>query len=108
MYIPEEAPNRDPAVFYEDYYGIIGKIYYQLGLHEMYESWWYILLIALIGVSLVIASLDRFLPLHRALKLQQPKRHERFLTRQRLYSKSDNIRSEEHTSELQSRGHLVC
>src|SRR5699024_9300728 len=73
MYIPEEAPNRDPAVFYEDYYGIIGKIYYQLGLHEMYESWWYILLIALIGVSLVIASLDRFLPLHRALKLQQPK-----------------------------------
>src|SRR5690625_1556635 len=65
MYIPEEAPNRDPAVFYEDYYGIIGKIYYQLGLHEMYESWWYILLIALIGVSLVIASLDRFLPLHK-------------------------------------------
>lgn len=102
MYIPEEAPNRDPAVFYEDYYGIIGKIYYQLGLHEMYESWWYILLIALIGVSLVIASLDRFLPLHRALKLQQPKRHERFLTRQRLYSKSDNISEEEKQKVIDS------
>src|SRR5690625_2448032 len=102
MYIPEEAPNRDPAVFYEDYYGIIGKIYYQLGLHEMYESWWYILLIALIGVSLVIASLDRFLPLHRALKLQQPKRHERFLTKQRLYSKSDNISEEEKQKVIDS------
>ncbi len=95
MYIPAEAPNRDPAVFYEDYYGIFGKIYYQLGLHEMYDSWWYILLIALIGISLVIASLDRFLPLHRALKLQKPKRHERFLTRQRLYSESDNITEDE-------------
>lgn len=95
MYIPAEAPNRDPAVFYEDYYGIFGKIYYQLGLHEMYDSWWYVLLIALIGISLTIASLDRFLPLHRALKLQKPKRHERFLTRQRLYSKSDDISEDE-------------
>src|SRR5699024_10215031 len=79
-----------------------GKIYYQLGLHEMYESWWYILLIALIGVSLVIASLDRILPLHRALKLQQPKRHKRFLTRQRLYSKSDNISEEEKQKVIDS------
>lgn len=95
MYIPAEAPDRNPAVFYEDYYGIAGKIYYQLGFHDLYSSWWYLLLIALIGISLVICSLDRFIPLRRALKLQKPKRHEHFLTRQRLYSKSENISEEE-------------
>src|SRR5690625_6424407 len=67
LYIPENAPSRDPAIFYEDRYGIFGKIYYQLGFYDLYNSWWYMIIIALIG-----------------------------------------IRSEEHTSELQSRGHLVC
>src|SRR5699024_6853706 len=57
MYIPEEAVNRDPAVFYEDWYGIFGKIYYQLGLHNLYSSWWYMILIALIGVSLLFVVL---------------------------------------------------
>lgn len=102
MYIPADAPNRDPAVFYEDYYGIFGKIYYQLGFHEMYESWWYILLIALIGISLVICSLDRFIPLRRALKMQKPNRHEKFLSRQRLYSKSENITEEEKQKIVES------
>src|SRR5699024_1041018 len=44
------------------------------------------ILIALIGVSLVICSIDRFVPLRRALKMQKPKRHNTFLKRQRLYS----------------------
>lgn len=95
MYIPAEAPNRDPAVFYEDYYGIAGKIYYQLGFHDLYSSWWYMIVIALIGISLVICSLDRFIPLRRALKMQKPKRHKNFLTRQRLYSNSENITEDE-------------
>lgn len=95
MYIPAEAENRDPAVFYEDWYGITGKIYYQLGFHELYSSWWYMVLIALIGISLVICSLDRFIPLYRALKIQKPKRHETFLSRQRLYSKSTNVTDNE-------------
>ncbi len=30
MYIPAEAENRDPAFFYEDWYGLPGKIYYHL------------------------------------------------------------------------------
>ncbi len=102
MYIPADAPNRDPAVFYEDYYGIAGKIYYQLGFHEMYSSWWYLIVIALIGISLVICSLDRFIPLRRALKMQKPKRHNTFLTRQRLYSKSENISEEEKQKVVES------
>jgi cytochrome c biogenesis protein len=95
MYIPAEAVDRDPAVFYEDWYGIPGKIYYQLGFHELYSSWWYMILLALIGISLVICSIDRFVPLHRALKMQKPKRHHSFLSRQRLFSESKNISDDE-------------
>lgn len=95
MYIPAEAENRDPAVFYEEWYGLPGKIYYQLGFHELYSSWWYMILIALIGISLVICSIDRFVPLYRALKMQKPKRHYTFLNRQRLFSETENVTEED-------------
>src|SRR5690625_4665055 len=95
MYIPAEAENRDPAVFYEDWYGLSGKIYYQLGMHELYSSWWYMILIALIGISLVICSIDRFVPLYRALKNQKPKRHSTFLNRQRLNSETKVVTDKE-------------
>ncbi|MGZ0086189.1 cytochrome c biogenesis protein ResB [Caldibacillus thermoamylovorans] len=85
MYIP---PNADPAEYYEKQYGLAGKLYYELGFNHLYGSWWYILLIALIGVSLVICSLDRVVPLYRALKRQGVKRHPHFLERQRLFGVS--------------------
>jgi len=91
MHIPIEAESRDPAIFYEAQFGILGKIYYQLGLYDMYGSWWYMILIGLIGVSLVICSIDRFVPLYRALRMQKAKRHETFVSRQRLFSKSKNV-----------------
>lgn len=91
QYIPEDAPTQEPSLFYEKSYGIFGKIYYQLGFHELYSSWWFLILLALIGVSLVICSLDRFVPLYRALKRQKAKRHKSFLSRQRLYQKTDNV-----------------
>src|SRR5690625_1474157 len=97
-FIPAEAENRDPAVFYEAWYGLPGKVYYQLGLHEMYSSWWYMIMLAAIGVSLVICSLDRFLPLYRALKIQQPKRHATFLMRQRLFSQTDYVTEKDLTT----------
>ncbi|UJL48122.1 cytochrome c biogenesis protein ResB [Virgibacillus sp. NKC19-16] len=95
MYIPADAESRDPAIFYEDRYGLFGLIYYQLGLHNLYSSWWYIMLIALIGISLVICSIDRFVPLYKALKNQKAKRHETFLNRQRLYSETETVSGEE-------------
>lgn len=95
MYIPQEAESRDPAIYYQDQFGVAGLIYYQLGFHNLYSSWWYMILIGLIGVSLVICSLDRFVPLYRALKNQKAKRHPSFLTRQRLYSKTDTISKQE-------------
>jgi len=84
MYIPR---NVDPATYYSDQYGIFGTLYYILGFHDLYSSWWYLLLIASIGVSLVICSIDRFVPLYRALKNQRVSRHEGFLKRQRLYKR---------------------
>ncbi|WP_121615008.1 cytochrome c biogenesis protein ResB [Virgibacillus halodenitrificans] len=95
MYIPADAPSRDPAVFYEAQYGIFGLIFYQLGFHNLYSSWWYMVLIALIGISLVICSLDRFVPLYKALKKQKAKRHETFLRRQRLFSETNAVTNEE-------------
>lgn len=88
MYIPRSV---DPSQYYRDEYGIFGQLYYELGFHNLYGSWWYILLIALIGVSLVICSIDRVVPLHRALKNQRPKRHEVFIQRQRLFGKTEKV-----------------
>src|SRR5690606_15314977 len=82
QYIPSVLP---PDQFYEEVYGFAGELYYTLGFHDLYGSWWYLLLIASIGVSLVICSLDRVIPLHRALKTQRVSRHESFLKRQRVY-----------------------
>ncbi|RDW19103.1 cytochrome C biogenesis protein [Oceanobacillus arenosus] len=95
VYIPANAPSRDPAVYYEDQYGIFGLIFYQLGFHNLYTSWWYLVIIALIGISLVICSLDRFVPLFKALRHQKAQKHISFLSRQRLYSETDVASNEE-------------
>ncbi|MFV2049559.1 cytochrome c biogenesis protein ResB [Metabacillus sp. YM-086] len=83
MYIP---PSVTASEFYKDEYGFLGQLYYELGFHNLYGSWWYMILVASIGISLVIASLDRFVPLYKALKKQGVTRHASFMKRQRLYS----------------------
>ncbi|MDQ0111578.1 cytochrome c biogenesis protein ResB [Paenibacillus harenae] len=75
--------NFEPAVYYEETYGLPGKIYYMLGLSHTYESWWFIGLLVMIGTSLVICSLDRVLPLYRALSKQQIRKHPQFIHRQK-------------------------
>ncbi|MCM3724448.1 cytochrome c biogenesis protein ResB [Neobacillus cucumis] len=82
--------NLPPEVYYEQEYGWFGKLYYQLGLHDLYGSWWYLLLIAMIGISLVICSLDRVVPLYKALKAQRVTRHEGFLRRQRIFGVTEH------------------
>ncbi|WHX47409.1 cytochrome c biogenesis protein ResB [Paenibacillus woosongensis] len=76
--------NFDPSTYYKQKYGTIGEIYYMLGLSDTYNSWWFILLLVMIGASLVICSLDRVLPLYRALSKQKIRKHMQFLTRQRV------------------------
>jgi cytochrome c biogenesis protein len=76
--------NMDPSVYYKETYGTAGYIYYLLGLSHTYESWWFIGLLFMIGTSLVVCSLDRVLPLYRALSKQQIRKHPRFLQRQKV------------------------
>ncbi|KIL44239.1 cytochrome c biogenesis protein ResB [Jeotgalibacillus soli] len=83
LFIPPLIP---PEQYYEEHYGWFGKVYYVLGFHDLYNSWWYMLLIAAIGISIIIASLDRVVPLYKALKNQRVNRHESFMKRQRLYT----------------------
>ena len=85
MYIP---PTANPATYYEEQYGVFGKIFYDLGFNDLYSSWWYLILIASIGVSLVICSLDRVIPLYKALIKQRVSRNEGFLKRQRLFNRT--------------------
>ncbi|KWU59984.1 cytochrome c biogenesis protein ResB [Priestia megaterium] len=85
LYIPPDVVSEE---FYRDEYGFLGQLYYQLGFNKLYSSRWYFLLISALGTSLVIASLDRFIPLYRALKKQGITRHESFIRRQRLFSET--------------------
>ncbi|WP_079509604.1 cytochrome c biogenesis protein ResB [Mesobacillus jeotgali] len=100
MYIP---PLMPPAEYYEEQYGWLGKLYYDLGFHNLYSSWWYLLLIAGLGISLVIASLDRVVPLYRSLKKQRVSRHESFLKRQRMFGVSDAALSDADAEKLKEK-----
>jgi len=85
MYIP---PNISPSQFYKDEYGMFGYIFFVLGFHNLFGSWWYMLLLASMGLSLIIASWDRVVPLYRSLKKQRVTRHVGFLKRQRIFGEA--------------------
>lgn len=70
------------AAYYRETYGTSGVVYHALGLSRTYESWWFITLLVMIGASLVICSLDRVLPLYRALAKRQVRKHPQFISRQ--------------------------
>ncbi len=76
--------NINYAEYYKKNYGVIGQIYHFLGLSHTYETWWFRGLLFMIGTSLVICSLDRVLPLYRALSNQAVKKHPKFISRQKV------------------------
>ncbi|MFT8321482.1 MAG: cytochrome c biogenesis protein ResB [Bacillus sp. (in: firmicutes)] len=82
MYIPAEISASD---YYKDTYGWFGSVYYYVGFANLYQSWWYLLLIIALSCSLVIASIDRFFPLYRALKQQRVIKHPSFYRNQRIF-----------------------
>lgn len=83
---PLEAfiPSPFPEVYYKETYGFWGELFYRLGFTNMYGSWWFVTLLAMIGISLVVCSLDRVIPLYKALKNQKVKKNISFLKRQRI------------------------
>lgn len=78
------STEEQKAAYYAETYGSIGKLYYELGLSDVYSSWWFQILVGMLAISIVVASIDRGFPLHRSLKNQRVKRHESFMKRQRI------------------------
>ncbi len=78
------SESSEFAAYYKERYGTLGVGYHALGLSRTYESWWFVLLLVMIGTSLVVCSLDRVLPLYRALSKQQIRKHPQFITRQQV------------------------
>jgi cytochrome c biogenesis protein len=87
QYIPVPVPTEpDVARFYTETYGQLGTIYYGLGFHNLYSSWWFVTLLVMLGTSLVICSLDRVIPLYKALTKPRLNQHKSFLKGQKLFA----------------------
>lgn len=80
----------NPRDYYSDSYGTFGLIYYKFGFHNLYSSWWFVLLNGMLALSIIAASVDRGLPLFKSLKKQRAKKHPSFFKRQRIsYTNSE-------------------
>jgi len=106
------SANFNPSVYYAEQYGLPGQIYYFLGLHKTFSSWWFITLLVMIGTSLVICSIDRVLPLYRALNKQQIRKHHSFLKRQKAtYSgqltEEANVWTVQYGEALKKKGYKI-
>ena len=106
LFVPATT-ETDILAYYEKHYGFAGTLYYKLGFYDMYNSWWFIILIGMLGTSIIIASIDRVIPLYISLKKQRTKRHTSFLKKQRIYaegivvdSNSSFTKAEEKLKEL--------
>jgi cytochrome c biogenesis protein len=108
LYVPVVTQTEaEYAAYYERVYGIAGEIYYNLGFYDMYNSWWFITLIGMLGTSIIIASVDRVIPLYKSLKRQRTKRHTSFMKKQRIYGEGSSedpdaalVKAEEKLKEL--------
>lgn len=89
----------EKALYYEEEYGYLGKLFYQLGFSRMYSEWWFAILVSMIGISLVICSLDRVVPLYRALKNQKVIKDVEFMKRQRI-ALTESVPKEEQEAKL--------
>ncbi|WP_234960398.1 cytochrome c biogenesis protein ResB [Salinicoccus halodurans] len=85
----------DPADYYQENYGTLGYLYYTLGFHNLYSSWWFVLLNGMLALSIIAASIDRGIPLFKSLKNQRVKKHESFFRRQRLFKHDENTENAE-------------
>lgn len=85
----------DPETYYSDNYGTFGLIYYKFGFHNLYSSWWFVLLNAMLALSIIAASVDRGVPLYKSLKNQRAKKHPSFFKRQRITLNSETADSED-------------
>ena len=84
----QAGTEAEKAAYYEKMYGTLGTLYYKLGLSDAYGSWWFQVLVGLLAISIIVASIDRGMPLHKSLTTQRVKRHQTFFKRQRIVSEA--------------------
>lgn len=94
IYVPAQT-EAEIAAYYERLYGFVGVLYYKLGFHDMYSSWWFKVLVGMLGISIIIASVDRVVPLYKSLKKQRVKRHPSFMYKQRIYGEGQVTQPDE-------------
>ncbi|MFO7172726.1 MAG: cytochrome c biogenesis protein ResB [Bacillota bacterium] len=74
---------RPPELYYPARYGpLLGRLLMATGLTRTYTSWWFLTLVYLLVISLIVCSLQRLVPLHRALQRPTVEKHLGFLLRQ--------------------------
>lgn len=81
---------RPPYLYYPARYGEFwGNLFMKLGLTHAYSSIWYAALVLLLVISLIIASLNRLIPLHRTLTRPKVWKLPHFLKRQEVVVEAD-------------------
>lgn len=76
---------RPPELYYPYRYGEFwGPLFMRLGFTHAYTSVWFLSLLYLVVVSLIVCSLQRLVPLHRALQNPPVERHAGFIHRQEV------------------------
>ncbi|MCG1010894.1 cytochrome c biogenesis protein ResB, partial [Salinicoccus sp. ID82-1] len=76
--------GADPAQYYTENYGTLGYLYYSLGFHNLYSSWWFLILNGVLALAIIAASIDRGVPLFKSLRNQRVRKHDSYFGRQRL------------------------
>ncbi|PID22764.1 cytochrome C biogenesis protein [Sporosarcina sp. P3] len=102
FYVPATTPEGY-LEYYERLYGTVGKLYYQLGFYDMYNSWWFKVLVGMLATSIIIASIDRVIPLYKSLKKQRTRRHPSFMKRQRIFGEGDVQNTQESLAEAEEK-----
>ncbi|MBU6146258.1 MAG: cytochrome c biogenesis protein ResB [Paenibacillaceae bacterium] len=86
LYPQQSAFVRPPPDgYYAETYGMAGEVYAALGLHRTYESWWFLTSVVLLAVSILIASIDRGIPLYRILRDQKIVRSDAIMRKQPVF-----------------------
>lgn len=53
-------PQGQPSGFYVDTYGPnLGRLMQTLSIHDMYNSWWFMILLAVFSLNLIVCSIER-------------------------------------------------
>lgn len=69
---------------YKHTYGTFGALYYRIGLADIYNATAFQALVLMLAASIIVASIDRGVPLFKALYNQRVKKHPNFMKRQRF------------------------